>query len=165
MGKWKKAVLGALAALTMGAVAPAAVAAPSIPSPVEAPRPSPVEKTDGRRERGYHVPRQHGKKWRGSQPTSRLMKSVRTELRPLNRWWRRSLTKAAMAGRGLAPEAPRGEGHRTYYTKVMTPDGKVVGRPTTRRTAEKLARMRAFREMMRAKALAARVIAAAEVES
>lgn len=134
----KKALLGVLAALGLGATVPTMVVS-AVPDPATegAPAaPSPFRNTDGRSTR-YYVPKKRKSKRRlASEATRKFFGRIRSIP---NRFFHRSIAKAALAGRGPLVHG----GTAGHYVRAN-------GRRTTRRAIEGLARERFFlRELSR----------------
>lgn len=152
----KLASFALAAAMTLG-LAPGVVASAAVdPVPVQgqqAPAPKPFEKLDGTRAVRYHVPRLRRRKRRRG--LGALSEGMRTAFRFKfkNRFLRRSMLKAAMAGRGL-----RAELHRT--PRNLRYDGTKIVSTTVRAILGQY--KKAWFERRRQAWVDARVLAAAD---
>lgn len=117
----------------------------------------PAAKTDARSTR-YYVPK--GMQSKKSRLT-RLCEKVFDSRLP-NRFLRRSVARAAMQGRGRAGEIRRAA---IYGYARGTRDGVPLWQPTTRRAVESLKRLQGYAEMLRARDVAARVLASPDVQA
>ncbi len=137
----KKVALSALAALGLLA-APAGLVESARPAPAEAtPTPAPFRGTDARSTR-YYVPK--GVRQRERSRFTHFLHAC-FDARLPNRWMRRSVARAAYAGRGMATEGWAKRGQPILVREIRDASGKLTGaRQTTRRAAERQARSRSM---------------------
>lgn len=148
MKKTKLGLFGA-ALLSVLGMGPGVVAS-AAPAPA-AEAPAPLQKTDGRRERGIYVPP-------GVRKRERSRVSAVTEkltARFPNRFARRAVAKAMLAGR-----FPTGSEKRMYQVRP----GQAQPTRTTSRAAEKATKLRWLRDKMQPRAVAARILDGAVIE-
>lgn len=153
MFKTPKVLLAVAAAL--GLAGAPTVTMPSASPAQEAPA-NPAAKTDARSTR-YYVPK--GMQSRKSRLT-RYLRALWGKRSLPNRFLHRSVAKAAMQGRGRAGEMTQ---QPVYGFSVRTTDGSTHKYRSTRRSVERAKRVSQFAAMMRARDVAARVLAASDV--
>ena len=142
MIKTPKFLLTSLAVLGL-ASAPTVTLTNNAPVPqAPAPQQDPAGKTDARSTR-YYVPK--GVRQRARSRFTHFLHAC-FDARLPNRWVRRSVARAAYAGRGQASEGWAKKGQPILVREVRDPEtGKLTGaRQTTRRAAERAARARSM---------------------
>jgi hypothetical protein len=153
--KTPKVLLAVAAALGL-AGAPAVTMPISGPGPAQEAPANPAAKTDARSTR-YYVPK--GMQSKKSRLT-RYLRALWGDRSLPNRFLHRSVAKAAMQGRGRAGEMAQ---QPVYAIAVRLPDGTTRKYRSTRRSVERAKRVASFTAQVRARATAARVLAASDV--